>query len=80
MAIGNLGLGLGGRRPHDPSAISSQCNVTSEIKNDFVLLHGVTAAWSLKQVNKKRTCTKLSLPILETRFEENSLNLYTYAQ
>ena len=23
----------------------------SEVKNDFVLLHGVTSAWSLKQVN-----------------------------
>ena len=28
MAIGHLGLGLGGRRPHGPSAISSQCNVS----------------------------------------------------
>ena len=27
MAISNLGLGLGGRRPHDPSAIVSQYNV-----------------------------------------------------
>ena len=24
--------------------------VTSEVKNDFILLHGVTGAWSLKQV------------------------------
>ena len=24
--------------------------VTSQVKNDFILLHGVTGAWSLKQV------------------------------
>ena len=34
MAIGNLGLGLGGHRPHDPSAISSQCNVHSYDKGN----------------------------------------------
>ena len=32
----------------------------SEIKNDFVLLHGVTSAWSLKEVNIWHNCNYLN--------------------
>ena len=38
MAIGNLGLGLGGYQPHDPSAISSQCNVLCTAEGELILI------------------------------------------